>query len=1587
MAEQGWIEKYAAPILVASASAGLQGAEQKRAESTAWIVAKHKQLLNLEEDKARNAYKKLRPDVQEALTSLWGEQTYNKEEKGFFGKIGEGISAVGGKAMDVLTGYGEAIGTPFRAAAIAMGGPEKFFDRSTWDKAADGERIFDTVREERVDQFYGPTFSKIAKRLSMGDKLGDIVSDLETEEEWAAFERSQKDPKYLAMALRDYDNAKISPGRGFAHLFNLDPNIGQENQGAEGVLYKMVSGVMDAAVSIGADPTTWLFAPVSAIRNARYGLTSLLRAEQAVQGVGTFTRTQKVFMRMGKSFGVDATFDLTNRAGVKFVEKAFDEIGPKLDIIRKGSGASSAQKAEAMYDIQRRYADFTDTALIYMADNGVKDAATARAFFKNTDLADEIITGKMGSMQMMLPRATIMNDVRRTIANTARAFASGQQAVKAADFAIDDTLEALATRSDIPGLENVKKIRMSRDKFFKAFERAMIKDYVYVDGENVAGSMQSVYTLARQILPAKQAQLVANAFALAPDAAARRNMVVSLYDNLANHLGITATETGKKSYMDAMDKVKNAVYSAKAGVDDGTKQALGLADVAGPIDPSLVDGVSHAVAQHQLSDKMALPRLYDMINQADKNMFTRSLNGVANNAVTQYVTDMWSAMNLLPRLGLRSVLDETLFTYFTLPMALVKDLGTAYAAGAIRRMAKYGPEKTTFQFAKTGQREVGIGARALSKFFTDATDADWSKAMRSNEDMAEFLEVNLTKSTFGKLLRLTQNEGDAKRIADISRYGIDTKVEKFSHGGASGLVNIIEEGNPDYIGDYAFRVQQFLKEFGQFSDIPQYIRLTDPEGAANLFIQLEQRVDRNGKIGQIVMKHLYENLDDSAAAATKAVDELVEYFTKDPEGVKLYNKFDISRLANRDVRSNATSFFLHVRGLLADDAGNLNKELVKRTRVETKTGQIKYSTRHLTLDDINDVREGLPSGLMGYSKKPNKYIKQSDLLGKGFDEMFRVADRQVATLTREPVYHMYYLAFRREWDSFEKAMVRRLLRDNPNMKPEMAEDIAARHFTNKANDAAINRAIAFIDNPDVRSQLAFSARNISRYYRATEDFYRRAARVVKSGPQAFMRLRLASEGLEHAGFIHEDAEGDKYFFFPMDNIMYAVTSPFIRFTTGEWPKQPMPVGLTGKIKMLTPSLDVESNLPTLSSPLAAVSVTALMKSGLIPPEWQDKFQTSVLGKYSTNQDFLDMVTPTFIRRSKLVIDALAGNDNEQITSAAFKAAAYYSANPKYKMPDATSDLFERNQAMYDVQATARNIVFLRNLIGIFSPVSPQIMENADVPKEFLDMGMVSFKDEFHTILSKEFEKGTPDAYSAALQKFTKAFPGRLAYTVPTTEQNRVATVRQSKEAIAWIRKNGDLVRDYRQGSVFLMPQVRNFDLDSYMFLKREGIVEDKTMEQFMADIATVEAENEYYDLKASWEERIASAVSEDHRRFLSKQAEQEISAFKEDKPYLKSVLGTFEGTQVKEDVVDDVRRMLSSDRVPSNATTKALAEMVNVYDQFRASISYVTANTDDAIAERKSMRAAASQRLYELSLNNPNAVLFYDSVLRRLVEG
>jgi hypothetical protein len=430
----------------------------------------------------------------------------------------------------------------------------------------------------------------------------------------------------------------------------------------------------------------------------------------------------------------------------------------------------------------------------------------------------------------------------------------------------------------------------------------------------------------------------------------------------------------------------------------------------------------------------------------------------------------------------------------------------------------------------------------------------------------------------------------------------------------------------------------------------------------------------------------------------------------------------------------------------------------------------------------------------------------------------------------------------------------------------------------------------------------------------------------------------------------------------------------------------MPLRLTGKIKMITPSLDPESALPALSGPMAAVSVTLLRN--LIPGEFagaKDTLNEFALGPYAENQSLYDMVTPTLIKRTYEILNATLGDDelSSQAASAALKSAAYYAANGMAPGPDA--DIAEREEFMRNVQSTARNIVVLRNLLGIFSPVAPQLMTSGDVPKELLEVGVVNFKSEFNNLIEKELEKGNANAYEEALRKWTKLNPGRLVYTVSETEMNKVASIAKTKQAVDWVKKNGSLLDRHPEGAGFIIPAAGEFDITSYSFLKREGFIESKPLEKFLGEISNIDAENQYYDMKDEAEARIAGAYSASDKAYLRQKFDTERKAFLEARPYLRLQLEQVGGDQVKRDALTDLRQLVNADYAPKTATTAKIREMITIFDRAQMLLNSVVGRTDEEIEQRNYIRNKAYNDLVKLAATNPNASMVLNKLMKRLL--
>ena len=231
-----------------------------------------------------------------------------------------------------------------------------------------------------------------------------------------------------------------------------------------------------------------------------------------------------------------------------------------------------------------------------------------------------------------------------------------------------------------------------------------------------------------------------------------------------------------------------------------------------------------------------------------------------------------------------------------------------------------------------------------------------------------------------------------------------------------------------------------------------------------------------------------------------------------------------------------------------------------------------------------------------------------------------------ARMSRQPIVLNEIVNIRKQFkkSGFEQKWIENYQRGiDPTDVAKMtaAKENAMRDLTKVVEERAIQQTVAYVDNPLVRSQLSWSLRNVARFYRATEDFYRRMYKVVKYNPEALVKGALTYDGITHSGWIQQDDQGNSYFVYPGISPTYnAIQNVLDRLgIAGEF-KIPMPVNFGANIKMITPSLNPDSLMPTFSGPIAALPVTTLTELvNIWSPGAADTIKGYAFGKYAVGQ--------------------------------------------------------------------------------------------------------------------------------------------------------------------------------------------------------------------------------------------------------------------------------------------------------------------------------------------------------------------------------
>jgi hypothetical protein len=983
-----------------------------------------------------------------------------------------------------------------------------------------------------------------------------------------------------------------------------------------------------------------------------------------------------------------------------------------------------------------------------------------------------------------------------------------------------------------------------------------------------------------------------------------------------------------------------------------------------------LNGAQRGVRAYQLNQKRSMPNLVDLRKfELRGNVFSALTGKVGESVVNQKATDIWSYLNLYPRLGIRTTVEEVGTAALIGGAEGIGNYFKGFAQG--QEIRKASAPSIKISAVRQIEKEVsplGILSRTLYKI----TRKDYSKeqilAMADNpEELGQAISKSLLKDRFKpEFLQTAKGQRAASYAEDwVVNGGSDIMQE------INGAVRQAE-----FKADVAEETVSYLRQYGpsvalntditaalkdvKFSNIYSEILYNRSDFLLNWYLDLHNTIGKRNIFGQIVFSNIYKKEEDAIEAVAKYLDgkgnELAKKFA-------IYNSEGSYNFARR-IYADATS-------TLRDYSGRLNKKLIEEIKASGGIDNFDFK-------QLNKYNENfqMPKTVLGRELVP---LEPGDSIGF-FDRVMKNGyswvGKQIAILDREPITYGNYIMYRDDLVKYQDNFKQGLL--GAGIDADVAEKLARKQSHEVAINLARQRTLGYVDNSDVRTNLAFNIRNFGRYYRATEDFYRRIGRISKYEKRAIVRLAILNQTFEHSGFVHKDANDELYFTYPGDDVLnWMLGNSFFRLL-GLPGAQPMSVNFGGKMKMLTPSLDPESAAPRLGGPFIGLSLAILEN---IPGlgGWLKDVGPVITGS-AKEQEWWRKIAPINVQR---LIDMGFRNDKTMMTeqkySAAVQAMRLLISTGNGPKNAAELDPFTTNSVVQ-----AQNIMFMRFATGLGAPASVQLFATKDVPKEMIDAGYFTWDSEFAKIMQKNANKD--NAIELSYVQFATLYPSKTVYAVSKTETGTEANFQKTLEAAKFVRNNQELINNHKQATAFFIPINGTNDIESYSYLKSQGLVKNKQLEEYLREAATSDVRQRYNARKDLYDNEILNTPDSKKRQYLREQWSLESKFFKTSYPLLAKQLEQNEGyIALRNEALDDLRNVVYSGLAPDKKLAEVFGAMILQYDEGIKQLSGVTGKTDYDVGYRKAIRADLKDVLRQLAGDNPNAKSLYWNIFETLI--
>jgi hypothetical protein len=1553
--------------------AGLNAAQKNQITSLEQMYTTHSSLSNLPDAVAAVEFKQLPADQQTKMAEFFGSSE-EKPGQGIFLRaaswLAKPVVEPVKKIFEAANWASDQVTRAYRVGRIAVG---ENVDLATAFKksGANGEQTFNPDRINKAVTLYGQDRVYVAQQISAGIPLDEIIATAQNDRQKkiAADGAVDADP-LLNEAIAKVNAAKYSFGRDIANLF-----LKEDLEGKSGI-YSWISGIGDASFRIVLDPTLVLGKAAKSYNAAKFALTKT---------VGTADKVENAFK-----------YDSVNRFWTEYTKG--------LDDLTKARKAENSVEIAASTDRLRRLnpafvGSGVDEALLEFAKkdfDGVLDVNTAKAFLSNTERIGPLFYGQAGLQIKVMPRLSpfrkkrvdlytkgarvfSLNDdstdfLRNIVFDEAdaRGITSQEAAVQSLIGRGDETAaQAGARTAERIKAEEAKRINKFSvyainkriDNFSRRFN--LIPDMDELGNHTSPKAHIAFERYARLVYGKQASRILGDAYQQA-NLGQRRQMFNGLQSVVGELRGLRGTQGGRK-LLDTIGAVgRDAVYTNRA-FDDANPDGFF---------PSQVNGADSALYPYQINERQGFitPQQLDRFAARDgfiANAWGLQYTKAADDAISTFVTGTLAG----PRFPVRNALEDYIFYLANgkglirsaVQVAKTRKLATKIRTankdlelGLVNRYAKAKDKSLIVgkfdDIDKGIKREIGKDGEEL--VITDFYTTNAEKELAKRKVFAEvLLRDKFTDAQIGKF----GNDFD-RYTYEFAMYGDFENLLRSASEGAynlnagSDIVSRAKRVSRKHgkVVDFTIDEKEYARQFGSFGEFSPL----DQEGRLAWAFQIMTKA--NDEFASEGMK-LLKIHGDNRAAFVKALSEIIDK----PEFKSLKPKMDRYVDTTYTSTQHASAIYDDLRSLFGKADNSINNNLLDRVVVKNDKGNLVVNTENFSLEYLPKTFSELPRSITGPKLLPA--MQSANIISDLNSRLWDWLGDANARLSRDQIVTDAAFNIRKDLQPYLD-----------DLTEKIGKEAATRQIVDLSEKLAVERVLAFVDNPTVRTQMAWSMRNFARFYRATEDAYRRLYRTTKYNPEALRKIALTYEGVAHSGFVQRDDQGEPYFIYPgLAPVYGAVNKALSLFGLGDKFVAPMPLQFGSNIRMLTPSANPESWLPTFSGPLAAIpmktiyGIAGLAQESDIGPisaigREIKSTERLALGEIGENQSFYQSLLPGHVNR---LISSLSRDERDSQYASAFrKAVTYLEAGGHTPSSNATPG--ELEQYRKRLRSTITGILTTRFVLGFISPASPTTTLKSDMADWVRDNKRVNFKQVYSNLIDQYSKQGSENPVGDAMADWVKLFPDEIPYVVNESDPQFQARFKTSNAAANWVESNRDLVKQYPEGAGFLIPQSGTFSWDAYQFLKDNGYRRSKLVDDFLKESFVARDKYYYYSQRDVYENALKNAPSDSERKRINAAWKTWSTEFKSERPLLQEEFANSAANNIKRQAsYDDLKRMLSEQKL-SDPASNSLRKMIGIYEEYLYSKDNVyNSRSDRDIKVREILRESTLQQLKDIASN------------------